>query len=298
MGSTAWMPHPSGLTGNSAVALISRDGADNNDFDGLMQVTPHLDRTPYTQQVMASFNEVLARSRFMKLDAGAEVSNHVDFNYHWYSRVRIHIPITTNPAVVFYCGDQQVHMRAGECWIFDSWRRHNVINRSQENRVHLVIDTSGSSRFWHMVRAAEQSDNGSVPLPEPLQYQPGIAPKLFTEHYNVAPVMSPGELDAIVQELIIDFQACGKNATELVVGYAQLLRDFAKDWRELWHLHAYQKEGWPHYRSLIENVKKQLHPEQRALVTASNDIGVNPIIMQRILNVALSVDQYDAFTKG
>jgi len=80
--------------------------------------------------------------RLMRLNAGCEVSPHVDFNYHWYSRVRIHIPIVTNPQVIFYCGDQQIHMQAGECWIFDSWRRHKVINSSDQDRVHLVIDTA------------------------------------------------------------------------------------------------------------------------------------------------------------
>ena len=172
----AWMPHPSGMAGNSAVALISRAGGDNDDFSGAMAVTPHLERSPYHQQVMASFNEVLSRSRLMKLAAGNEVASHIDFNYHWYSRVRIHIPLITNPDVLFSCGDEQVHMQTGECWIFDSWRRHQVVNGGTEDRVHLVLDTSGSSRFWQMVRDMEQHDpqaklqtslrSKSVPAPQ------------------------------------------------------------------------------------------------------------------------------------
>jgi hypothetical protein len=110
----AWMAHPSRLHGNSAVALVSRDGGDNDHFDGPMRATPHLRRCPYMRQVMASFGEVLARSRLMRLAAGSEVQMHVDFNYHWYTRVRIHIPVATEPAVIFHCADQQVHMRAGE----------------------------------------------------------------------------------------------------------------------------------------------------------------------------------------
>ncbi|MBL4673207.1 MAG: aspartyl/asparaginyl beta-hydroxylase domain-containing protein [Arenicella sp.] len=147
-----WMAHPNRIRGNAAIALVSRNGENNDDFIGHMKVTPHLQRCDYMQQVMASFGEVLARSRLMRLAAKSEVSEHVDFNYHWYSRVRIHIPITTNPDVLFYCGDEKINMRAGECWIFDSWRRHKVVNNSSENRVHLVIDTSGSSRFWRMLR--------------------------------------------------------------------------------------------------------------------------------------------------
>src|SRR3989337_980840 len=86
----AWMTHPAAFEGNSAVPLISRDGGMNDDFHGAMCVTPYLRDCRYLQQVMASFGEVLGRSRLMKLAAGAEVVAHVDFNYHWYTRVRIH----------------------------------------------------------------------------------------------------------------------------------------------------------------------------------------------------------------
>ena len=65
-----WMPHPSGLPGNSAIALISSGGGDNNSFEGEKHPTPHLARCPYMQQVMASFGEVLSRSRLMRPGAG------------------------------------------------------------------------------------------------------------------------------------------------------------------------------------------------------------------------------------
>ncbi len=135
------------------MALISRDGGDNDDFAGAMAPTPHLANCPYHRQVMSSFGEVLARSRLMKLAAGCEVGLHVDFNYHWHTRVRMHIPIVTNPEVRFLCGDRTVHMAPGQCWLFDNWRPHNVVNDGDTDRVHLVVDLAGSSRFWHRVEA-------------------------------------------------------------------------------------------------------------------------------------------------
>ena len=209
----AWRPHPLGLEGNSAVALISRGGADNDDFGGRMAATPHLTGCPYHRQVMASFNEVLARSRLMKLDAGCEVRDHVDFNYHWYTRVRIHIPVITNPAVVFYCGDEKVHMETGECWIFDNWRRHNVVNGSGQDRIHLVIDLSGSSRFWRMVRQALQAGPGQGNGGDRFQfmpYEPGKQVDIRTENYNISPVMAPGEIDALVADLVREFAASSR----------------------------------------------------------------------------------------
>ena len=299
----AWRPHPLGLKGNSAVALISRAGGDNDEFGGRMAATPHLDRCPYHQQVMASFGEVLARSRLMKLDAGCEVQYHVDFNYHWYTRVRIHIPISTNPGVVFYCGTEKVHMRAGECWIFDNWRRHNVINASAQGRVHLVIDLSGSSRFWRMVSQALQADPagdraGANKQFKFVPYEPDKQVNILTENYNISPVMAPGEIDSLVADLIREFEDHPANDPVLVERYKQSLTDFASDWREAWHRYGIGKQGFPHYRRLIDRVKSELHPNRRALLISSNDIGVNPVIVQRILRAALAVDVYDQFVEG
>ena len=292
-----------GLKGNSAIALISRAGGDNDEFGGRMAATPHLDQCPYHQQVMASFGEVLARSRLMKLDAGCEVQYHVDFNYHWYTRVRIHIPISTNPGVVFYCGAEKVHMRAGECWIFDNWRRHNVINASTQGRIHLVIDLSGSSRFWRMVSQALQAGPagdgaGADKQVKFVPYEPNERVDILTENYNISPVMAPGEIDALVTDLVRDFEDHPANDPVLVEQYKLLLTDFASDWRETWHRYGIGKQGLPRYRRLIDRVKSELHPNRRALLITANDIGVNPVIVQRILRAALAVDVYDQFVEG
>ena len=283
-----WMPHPNDLPGNSAIALISSGGGDNDSFEGEKQPTPHLAKCPYMQQVMAGFGEVLSRSRLMRLAAGAEVSLHVDFNYHWFSRVRIHIPVVTNPEVIFHCGAERLHMQAGECWIFDSWRRHRVVNGGGAGRVHLVIDTCGSSRFWRMVREAEAQPSAAVAAARLLPFQPGQQALIRTERFSNLPVMAPGECEALTEDLIADFSANPENDAQLVGDYAALLRGFAQDWRELWLLHGHRPEGRPHYQALIQATRRQLHPNRRALTTASNDIGVNAVFAQRVLNAALA----------
>lgn len=296
---SAWMPHPSGMAGNSAVALISRDGTDNDDFDGEMRETPHLRACPYTRQVMASFGEVLGRSRLMRLAPGSEVSLHVDFNYHWYTRVRIHVPVVTEPEVVFHCADQAVHMAPGQCWIFDSWRRHRVVNGGRRDRVHLVIDTAGSSRFWRLVREMEAMDPRDERALEARLVNIGFdreaAPGIATERYNTAPVMAPGELDALVAEVLRDVEANPQNDPALVRRYRDLLVDFGKDWRENWHRYGYRREGWPRYRALIEALQQSLHPNPRALTMRSNELGANPVIVQRILRPALSPERLPQF---
>lgn len=280
----AWMAHPSRMNGNSAVALISRDGGDNDDFAGQMLETEHLQACPYMRQVLASFDEVLGRSRLMKLQAGAEVALHVDFNYHWYSRVRIHIPIITGPKVTFYCADQKTNMQAGESWIFNAWRRHRVSNESDQDRVHLVVDVAGSSRFWKVVAAAARnSQPGSM-----MVYEPDKTVQLRTERFNLAPVMAPGEVDALVAALLADFENNPKNDRDLIDRYRALLFDFSKDWREVFLQYGQGEDGRAFYQAVIDKAYARLDPDKRALVTQSNDIGVNPVIVQRILRAVLA----------
>ncbi len=146
-----WAPHPQGSVRNSGLILVSVDGEQNDTLAGPLQPTPALQRCPFFQQVMASFDTVVGRSRLMRLAGAAEVSVHYDMHYNWYQRVRIHVPIVTDPGVRFLCCDDEVHMQPGEAWIFDTWQFHNVINESRADRIHLVIDTAGTTAFWNLL---------------------------------------------------------------------------------------------------------------------------------------------------
>ncbi|MEM7432397.1 MAG: aspartyl/asparaginyl beta-hydroxylase domain-containing protein [Pseudomonadota bacterium] len=300
---SAWMAHPNRMQGNTAAALISRDGGDNDDFEGAMAETGRLASSPYIRQVLASFDLVLGRSRLMKLAAGCEVATHVDFNYHWYSRVRIHVPIITNEAVTFRCADQHTHMRAGEAWIFNSWRRHSVTNASDQDRVHLVIDTGGSASFWNTVAQMESLDSLQQreeidAMCQQVPFDSAATVNLRCEKYNVAPVMAPGEVDALVADLLRDFEHNPENSPDIVARYRHILFALTKDWRETWAQYGYESDGSEHYQAILDRTLASLHPDRRAVVTQSNKIGVNPIIVQRILRSALAPHVRDQFVSA
>ena len=238
---SAWLPHPSGLEGNTAVPLVSLNGESKDGFDGQMAPTPYLLDAPYLLQVVASFDEVVARSRLMRLAPGAVVQEHVDFNYHWYSRVRIHVPIITEPTVRFFCGTEEVHMAAGDAWLFDSWRRHRVINGSANERIHLVIDIAGSAAFWQMVRQVQRAD--SPITPQSNVFEPDAKPKLITERFPFAPIMAPGEMSAIVAELLDDCRANPANDPHMLNYYHDVLFDLVHDWRRQWSLYGLTPQG-------------------------------------------------------
>ena len=150
-----WRPHPQGTPGIRRCPLIAHRGNPLDDgVAGPMRPTPNLARCPYVQQLLAALDAPLGRTRLMKLDAGAEVTPHVDVAYYWQQRVRVHVPVVTFPEVAFLCGDATTHMTEGECWVFDTWRMHNVLNPTNRERIHLVSDTVGSEAFWRLAATA------------------------------------------------------------------------------------------------------------------------------------------------
>lgn len=297
-GESDWQPHVQGFKGNAAIPLISLHGEMNDAFNGPMKATEYLERCPYIQQVLASFGEVFGRSRLMALDAGCSVPEHRDINYHWYNRVRIHIPVLTNPDVLFFCGDTFVHMAAGETWIFDSWKPHRVENRSSENRVHLVIDTAGSSRFWKTVaesewRCARQVRKPATRADRFIACEDGANVSVLTEQYNAPLVMHPGEVDALVMDIIVDMRAHPGNHPRSMHEFEMMLQNFRWEWRRLWSLYGETRDGWPHYEKLIKSVRL---PSVQLKLASNEGLAIRTFtarVLHAALNAALA-DQYSS----
>src|SRR5690349_2466029 len=196
LGEGAWRPHPQGFPGNSALPLVSVNGDPESDaVRGPMRPTPQLLACPYLMQAMASLGAVWGRSRLMRLSGQAEVTPHVDINYYWREHMRVHVPIVTQPTVRFHCGDAVLNMRAGECWIFDTWRLHKVLNGDARARIHLVADTVGGRGFWGHMRHARPHDRREPGWqPRTVRPEAGKVVALDYESVNLPTVMSPWEV--------------------------------------------------------------------------------------------------------
>jgi uncharacterized protein (TIGR03032 family) len=244
-----WRPHPQGHPGNSALALISINGDPFDDaVKGPMRATPHFERCPYLRQVLAAFQAVWGRTRLMRLDGNAEATSHADTNYYWSQHTRVHVPIVTDDAVRFLCGEREVHMAAGESWIFDTWRMHNVLNPNPTRRIHLVADTIGSAAFWELV------DRGHAGAPPAhVAYDPRRAVPIATEAVNHPIVMSPGE-----QRTMIDLLqgSLAVESPELRV----VIDVFHRDWRAAWARFGESRDGWPLYEALLKRFEASLEP--------------------------------------
>src|SRR3546814_15753035 len=94
--------------------------------------------------------------------------------------MRVHVPVVTTPAVRFHCGESDINMGAGECWIFDTWRRHDVVNTGDVDRIHLVMDTAGGTELWKHAGGARAGGVAGVPAqprtPAARPFNPGAPP--------------------------------------------------------------------------------------------------------------------------
>ena len=260
-----WTRHPTGFAGNTALILISVNGEPNDEFSiaGPMRPTPLLNRCPYIRQVLASLNAPLSRTRVMRLAPGARVPRHRDSSYHWHRRIRVHVPIVTDPVVRFVCGGDARHMAAGEAWVFDNSRMHAVENPSSQPRLHLVADTRGSADFSDLLEKADSGEQAPNPAAtEPLTYQPDIEAVVDIEPYRFE-VLSPEELDHLLGEVrhALAGARSGPEAAEI----ENELGGLQKEWKLVFEAHGHDRSGRDEYRRLVRQIRETVRPFRKSL---------------------------------
>jgi hypothetical protein len=283
IGEDQWRPHPNGLPGNSALTLITTGGdPESDEVYGAMRPTPHLLRCPYLMQVLEAVGGTWGRTRLMRLSGQAEVKLHVDINYYWRERMRVHVPIVTQPTVRFYCGDAQLNMAAGECWIFDTWRRHRVVNDAARPRIHLVADTVGGDAFWsHMAGARPGGQEIAGWQARRVAPRPGTTPALDYESVNAPVVMTPWELREHAIFLLGEAEPGPR-----VQALRQVLLRLARRWQALWSAYGEDAAGWPRYRALLDETMPDLRAHG-ADVVLRNGIPFVQAISACVTDVAL-----------
>ncbi|EJL38036.1 aspartyl/asparaginyl beta-hydroxylase-like dioxygenase [Caulobacter sp. AP07] len=277
----AWVSHPDSLPGNSAARLISAGGGETDSVYGQMLPTPWFADMPYLSQVLAGFGVVWGRSRLMRLAPGAAVPEHADINYHWHTRVRLHVPIFTWPEVRFHCDGQSVHMAEGEAWIFDNWRPHHVENKASAERIHLVADTTGTAAFWRFA-CGQAPPRGEW---RTLAWDPEIRPELLTEGDQRSPVMPAAEVQLLVEDLRAELTVAtdAAEARTRAVRFGLLLESFVFDWRQLCALHGVGGRARPDFLRLAGAVREAAKPLADGLVMRTNNVSALLVLEKRVL---------------
>ena len=276
---SAWVPHPTGFKGNEAVRLVTVNGQPSDLFDGPMRPTENLARMPYVQQVMAELGGVWTRSRLMGLGPGAEVPTHLDAHYHWRTHMRIHVPIITNPKVLFTCGAETVHMAPGECWLFDSFRWHRVENGWTERRVHLVLDTVMTPALQAFVDAAR---NGSA-VKSLAPQAAATPPQLHFEQFNAPGIMSHWEMRTHINFIF------GHTADHPNVPLIRARLDrFTDAWAAVWAEFGATPAGIPAYRRLLAECRLEVTQLANDEVQLKSEYLLRNVLDSLIFGPALS----------
>ncbi len=282
--STAWRAHPQGYAGNSAVPLVAAFGDPDDDAaKGPMRPTPWLNQLPSVRQVLAALDSPIGRSRLMRIHGNGEAHAHVDTHYYWQSRHRVHVPVRTTPHVRFEVGQHAVNMAAGECWVFDTWTRHNVLNPESTERIHLVIDTVGGPRLHEWIDAGE-SPSDFLPATMTVAPRDGteIGSRLRFESENQPIVMTPFELRFWLQRCRDELAS-----TDAASSLETLARSLDRQWTALFAEFGVRPAGHAAFAGVLSRVDETLgtFPSSWRL---GNGCAVAEFLRQVIVRVAVT----------
>ena len=80
------------------------------------------------------------RAMMVRLPAGARIARHRDSHPSFAAAHRIHVPLVTNPSVEFLVNGERVPPRAHFGFELNNNVLHQVANRGQQHRIHLIFD--------------------------------------------------------------------------------------------------------------------------------------------------------------
>jgi hypothetical protein len=83
----------------------------------------------------------ILRIEIVSMPAYSEVLLHKDSGGSLETHNRTHIPLQTSKGCIFTVGKDSKHLKVGEIWeINNGGERHGVINDSNVERIHMIID--------------------------------------------------------------------------------------------------------------------------------------------------------------
>ena len=116
----------------------------------LLKVQPILDKIPGEKD----------RVRLMRLEKNSNITKHtdkVDSDIKNYRLFRLHIPIITHSDIIVESWhDKNIvfrsNMEMGDCWFLDVSKAHAVKNKSDMDRVHLVVDVWQNNELGELLK--------------------------------------------------------------------------------------------------------------------------------------------------
>ena len=119
--------------------------------------------SPIIEELEQRFNSKVARSMLIILPSGKKISPHPDSGHYLMSVHRCHIPIQTNPEVMFTVGQTTINMQVGQGYEINNSKWHYVSNNGTTDRVHLLIDLLPNNYQYDPTRGIIHSETFKRP---------------------------------------------------------------------------------------------------------------------------------------
>ena len=132
--------------GWGSICLVSYGGDPYNDLVNDKEVLPTrlLKNCPEIKKFLDMIPGKKFRVRFMEIQANSQIFWHYDNNETIdcgsNNNARIHIPIITNPEIDLQICHENNYWKCGKIYYGDFSFPHSINNKSNKNRIHLVID--------------------------------------------------------------------------------------------------------------------------------------------------------------
>ena len=102
--------------------------------DVAMPVIDHIINTYYAP------SGTLLRAMAAKLKAQGRINTHRDSLHSFHLGHRIHVPITTSPAVRYTISGKPYRFETGMAYEINNQRKHSVLNMGNEDRISFIFD--------------------------------------------------------------------------------------------------------------------------------------------------------------
>ena len=123
--------------------------------------TPALARTAYFREVLSTFRCEILAARLLRLKAGSRIREHRDYNLSIEDgELRVHVPIQTNPQLVFILGGERLVLSEGAAWYLNVNYPHSVDNAGDIDRIHMVFDCVVNDWLRAVVDRCAETDSG------------------------------------------------------------------------------------------------------------------------------------------
>jgi hypothetical protein len=83
---------------------------------------------------------IVIRAMAARLIAGGRINPHIDALKSFHMSHRIHVPITSNPAVRFMIEGKPYPFEVGKAYEINNQKKHSVLNMSKEDRISFIFD--------------------------------------------------------------------------------------------------------------------------------------------------------------